>query len=98
MEATPGTSEGEYANNRVFYEQARAALGAMRFRAQASPGGEPTVQHLAELEKQIENLRRLHERRGQAGLTRAAIDPIRTAINAELKAIVALELARKRGR
>jgi hypothetical protein len=97
MENTAGTSEGEYVNNKAFYDDVKVALSAMRVRAAAMPKNELTVQSIDLIEENIENLRQLHERRGEKGLSKALVEPIRTAINAQFTAILKLEFAKKRG-
>ena len=97
MQAAHGTSAGEYANNKAFYDESTVALSAMRLRAGAIPHNERTVEQIGEIEKNIDRLRQLHEQRGPAGLTKTLVDPIRTLINTQFKAILTLEIAKKRG-
>ena len=98
MEGAAGTGEGEYINNRSFYNEARVEISAMRLRAEAIPENKITVQHINEIEKNIENLRLLHERRGQKGLTKDLTEPVRAIINTQFKAMLTLEFAKKRGK
>lgn len=97
MEHTAGTSAGEYVNNKDFYDETQVALRAMRIRAKAIPKNQLTVEHIDLLEKNVDELRNLHERRGRRGLPKTLVDPIRTAIGAQFTAIIKLELAKKRG-
>ena len=97
MEGVAGTSAGEYANNRAFYDETKVALSGMRVRAAAIPKNELTMQAVALIEENIENLRQLHERRGEKGLSKLLVEPIRTALNTQFTAIMKLELAKKRG-
>ena len=98
MEGSAGSSEGEYINNRSFYNEARVEISAMRLRAEAIPENNITVQHINEIEKNIENLRMLHEKRGQKGLTKDLIEPVRAIINIQFKAMLTLEFAKKHGK
>ncbi len=50
------------------------------------------------IEKNIENLRLLHEKRGQKGLTKDLTEPVRAIINIQFKAMLTLEFAKKRGK
>lgn len=98
MENAAGTSEGEYINNRSFYNESKVEITAIRLRAEAIPENKITVQHIAEIEKNFENLRLLHEKRGQKGLAKDLTEPIRAIINIQFKAMLALEFAKKRGK
>lgn len=98
MEGSAGSSEGEYINSRSFYNEARVEISAMRLRAEAIPENKITVQHINEIEKNIENLRLLHEKRGQKGLTKDLTEPVRAIINIQFKAMLTLEFAKKRGK
>ncbi len=98
MEAASGTSEGEYINNKSFYNEAKVEMTAIRLRAEAISENKITVQHITEIEKNIESLRLLHEMRGQRGLTKDLTDPIRVIINTQFKAILTLEFAKRRGK
>ncbi|MFQ5656342.1 MAG: hypothetical protein ACE5G5_02280 [Candidatus Methylomirabilales bacterium] len=97
MEGAAGTSAGEYANNKAFYDETVVALSAMRVRAAAMPKNELTVESIDLIKENIENLRKLHKRRGERGLSKTVIDPVRTAMNTQFTAILKLELAKKRG-
>ncbi|MBI5179940.1 MAG: hypothetical protein HZA05_00895 [Nitrospirae bacterium] len=98
MEGSAGSSEGEYINNRSFYNEANVEMSAIRLRAEAIPENKITVQHINEIEKNFENLRLLHEKRGQKGLTKDLTDPIKVILNIQFKAILTLEFAKKRGK
>ena len=45
----------------------------------------------------MERLRKIHERQQEKGLTKAHIDPIKTALETQFKSIYQLEEALKRG-
>lgn len=96
MEDAAGTTAGGYAYNKAFYRQTQVALSSMRVGTEAIPKNELTVEQINEIEKNIEHLRLLHEKRGNAGLTKTLVDPIRTAINTDFTMILTLELAKKR--
>jgi len=98
MENAAGTSEGEYINNRSFYNETKVEITAIRLRAEATPENKITVQHIAEIEKNLENLRLLHEKSGQKGLTKDLTEPVRAIINTQFKAMLTLEFAKKRGK
>ncbi|MFQ5847954.1 MAG: hypothetical protein ACE5IQ_09860 [Candidatus Methylomirabilales bacterium] len=97
MEATAGSSAGTYRKNKTFYDEAKVALSSMRMRAKAIPNNRLTVQHIELLEKNIDALRTLHEKRGPKGLAKPLVDPVRDALDAQFTAIIKLELAKKRG-
>jgi hypothetical protein len=97
MERTAGTSEGEYDNNTAFYDEIKGVLSSMKVRARAIPKNELTVQHIELIEENIENLRKLHEKQKEKGLTKTYIDPARTALNTQFTALITLQNALKRG-
>ncbi len=97
MQASAGTPDGEYAKNSTFYDEVKVALSAMRLRAEATPKNELTVEQIGLLEKNLENLRQLHESAGPAGLSKTVVATTRTLLNTQFKAILTLELAKKRG-
>jgi len=97
MERTAGTSEGEYANNTAFYDEIKGTLSSMRVRAEAIPKNKHTVEHIELIEQNIENLRKLHEKQKEKGLTEAHIGPARNALNTQFTALIKLQNALKRG-
>ena len=66
-------------------------------RAESSPQNELTVRQIDSLETTLEDLQKLHQQEGTAGLRPALIEPIRDAFDRECEAITAFELAKKRG-
>lgn len=97
MERQQGTPAGSFTENASFYDQAEADIRVLRVRAGARPKSDLTVQHFDELLANVENLRQLHERRGDDGLTAVIIEPARRALDTQFRAILTLELAKKRG-
>ncbi len=97
MEREAGTPEGTYAKNTEFYDEIKIDLSSMRVRAKAIPKNQLTIEHIDLIEENIEKLRELHEKRGEKGLAKALVDPIRAAMDAQFTAIIRLELAKKRG-
>ena len=89
--AKAGTPGGEYEANKKFYEDMQNSIGGHVARTKAASGSQRAVEILELLSKDIENLRKLHEVGGKAGLTQAVADPARTAIETELRALNKLQ-------
>ena len=98
MEAAAGTSEGEVGSNKAFYDETKIALSSLRLRAEAIPNNKLTAEQISGLQDNIEVLRKLHESAGHGGLTKILVEAPRTAFNTQFKAILTLELAKKRGK
>ncbi len=97
MERTAGTPEGEYRNNIGFYDDVKGSLNSILNRANSIPKNELVASQIRLLQENVENLRQIHENQGERGLTQALIDPIRSAFEAQLTAIIKLQTALKRG-
>lgn len=95
LEALPaGAPERHYAASRPFYLDYGVDLRALETRAASLPKNAPTVEQLQLMERNVESLRATHE--SQDGLGAAAIAQFRTLFNAGWRAILTLELAKKR--
>lgn len=97
MESKAGTTAGEYAANRAFYDAVQVEHIVLRTRAQAVPNNALTVEQLDLLGTSFDKLRELHDRGGANGLPREVVEPARTALTTQFVAILRLELAKKRG-
>jgi hypothetical protein len=93
LERTAGTPEGRHARHAEFYDAARADLRAIRARAESVPRNALTAAQLALVEDNLAGLERMH----RAGLKAEEIEPLRRAFDAQIGAILKLELAKKRG-
>jgi hypothetical protein len=97
MERSAGTPEGSYAKNMGFYDQIQGTLATLLLRAETIGKDEIVAEQIVLLQKNLENLRQLHERQGEKGLTRELTGPMRVAFNTQFKAIIKLQNALKRG-
>lgn len=97
MERTAGTPEGEYVNQTKFYDDIKGTLETLSVRAATIPQNEIITEQINLLNNNIERLRKIHERQQEKGLTKAHIDPIKTALETQFKSIYQLEEALKRG-
>jgi hypothetical protein len=99
LESQAGSPEATYVNNKDFYHSMNVEISALKVRAEAMPGNNTrTVEQIGILDHQIGDLRRLHESRGDRGLNDVMISSTRTAINATITSLLALEIAKKRER
>src|SRR4051812_5251268 len=86
-EALAGTPGGELEANKQFYEDMQKTIGGQIAQTKAASGSPRAVEIMELLSKDIENLRKLHETGGKAGLTKTLGEPARTAIETELRAM-----------
>jgi hypothetical protein len=94
LERNFGTPEAAYEHHTEFYDQTKVQLSAIRTRAAARPKNEETVQQLDLLASSLASLEDLHE----LGFEDVAeFEPLRNAFQTSFTAILALELAKKRG-
>ena len=97
MERSAGTPEGSYAENIGFYDQIQGTLATLLLRAETIAQDKTVAEQIVLLQKNLENLRQLHEGRGEKGLTAELTGSMRVAFNTQFKAIVKLQNALKRG-
>lgn len=97
MKNLSGKPEGTYEANRDAYPEFTAELSTLKLRAHATAKNELTEKSLAEVETNVENLRKLHESGGEKGLAPAMANPALAAIDIQCEAILKLEIAKKRG-
>lgn len=89
-----GTDRAAYSNHSEFYDEVRVDLSAISVRAAAREKNEITIEQLDLIQKNLDNLEKLHE----LGFSSAEeIEPLRKAFNASFTAILKFELAKKRG-
>jgi hypothetical protein len=79
MERTGGTADGSFRGNSQFYSDVRGELEALRRRAVTSPRAD-LVKIFAELQDNVETLRRAHQSGGDRGLDRIIIEQLRGVI------------------
>jgi hypothetical protein len=89
MNETSGTPAGTYAQNQQFYTDAKQRLEALR--QQLGAGDAPVQEHINLLEQNLESLRKLHEDRGDKGLSRDLSEPALMALQTQLQALTTLE-------
>jgi len=91
LEQSP--AEHTFQASQDFYNRVLARLEAMQTRAEAIPKNELTVEQLALLRDNIENLRKLHE----LGFsdTERELEPVRRALNTQFLAVIKLNRAKK---
>lgn len=90
-ESSAGTPGGEYDANKKFYEDMQNTIGGQVAQTKAASGSPRAVEIMELLSKDIENLRKLHESGGKAGLTSELGDPARALIETELRALTKLQ-------
>ena len=94
IERKVGTDDAAYSNNTEFYDEVRVDISAIRVRAAAREKNEITLEQLDLVQKNLDNLEKLHE----LGFNSPEeIEPLRKAFNASFTAILKFELAKKRG-
>lgn len=91
QESKAGTPGGEFEPNKQFYDGVQQSIGGETARIKAASGSSRAIEILELLSKDVENLRKLHETGGKAGLTQAMGEGARTAIETELRALNKLE-------
>jgi hypothetical protein len=89
-----GTPEASYEANRDFYSDYAVGIRAVKVRALAQPKNSITVQQLDLMSNSLEELRKAHE---DAPISAEAVPTFRDLFNQAWGAIIALELAKKRG-
>jgi hypothetical protein len=89
-----GTPAADYAANAAFYDDYAVELRALRLRAASQPQNTITVQQVDLMLDSLENLRALHEAGPVSEDTAASL---RDLFSQSWRAILTLELAKKRG-
>lgn len=89
-----GTPAASYETNKLFYTDYAVDLRSLTIRAQSWPKNGLTEKQLALMSANLEELRKAHE---SAPLTAEAVPTFRDLFNEGWRAIIALELAKKRG-
>jgi hypothetical protein len=90
-EGKAGTPSGEYEANKQFYVDLQNKIGGQIANTKAAGGSARSVEIMELLSKDVENLRKLHEAGGKAGLTPEVGEPARAAIETELRAMTKLQ-------
>jgi len=90
-----GTDEAAYSNHIGFYDDVHVDISAVKVRAAAREKNEITLEQLDLVQKNLDNLEKLHK----LGFNSPQeIEPLRKAFNASFTAILKFELAKKRGK
>jgi hypothetical protein len=97
MEVAAGTPAGSFAANQAFYADVQGQVTTLKLRSDQQEKSERIKELLDLLTKSVDDLRLLHERSGDAGLRKALIDPARSALETQFKALFTLENALRRG-
>lgn len=90
MNAAQSTPEGTYETNKQFYEDVKTKLGDLSKRAEASNGAD-LAKHFTLIAENVESLRKLHEGRGDQGLSELLSGPALSAINTQFKSLATLQ-------
>jgi hypothetical protein len=93
LEETAGTPEGAYGAYAADYRRLRVDLRSLRLRAESRERNELQVEQLEAVE---ENLGRLERAHGE-GLRAEEVELFRRGFHQQLRAILTLELAKRRG-
>jgi hypothetical protein len=96
MERLAGTPEGKYTNNAAFYDEIQGSLASILLRSQSLDKSEEVSEQIVLVQKNIENLRKLHQIQGEKGLTADVLEPMRVAFTVQFKAMTKLQEALKR--
>jgi hypothetical protein len=96
-EGKAGTPAGEYEASKQWYEDMQSTIGGQIANTKAAGGSPRAVEIMELLSKDIENLRKLHESGGKAGLTQEVGEPARAAIETELRAMTKLQAELRAG-
>ena len=94
LEVDAGTPAAEYSANAKFYPEYLVDLRSVQVRAQSQPRNRITEEQLALMIDSLEQLRRLH---AAGPLDPGAIRTARNLFNQAWRAIITVELAKKRG-
>lgn len=89
---TAGTANGEYQHYAHRYEDLRADLSALRYRAGEKSGNGQTLQSLSLLDENLQHLEAAH----REGLRKGEVPVLRTLFDTQLRMILELETAKKR--
>lgn len=95
LEALGNSSEAEFSQNEDFYRDYAVALRSVRLRAQGHRKNELTLQQLDRMSESLEELEEQHRQSNilSSGYTRA----VRDLFNSAWGAVIAWEIAKKRG-
>lgn len=93
VEETAGTPGGAHAAYAEDYRRLRVDLRSIRLRAEARERNELQVEQLDALEENLARLERAHEE----GLRAEEVELFRRGFHQQLRAILTLELAKRRG-
>jgi len=88
-----------YDNHRAYYTQEHADVGALELRVAAIPKNEPTKVQVEELKTALNRFESLHKSASASGRCQSPVElqPALTGINQIFRAILTLEIAKKRG-
>lgn len=93
LERTLGTEEGEYSNYESKYDSIRVALRTLQVRASSRPKNQIQETQLSNVMDQMDLFEKAHEQ----GMSAEEIPPFRRGFNQSFRAMITLELAKKRG-
>ena len=94
LETTEGTPEAEYESNQSFYADYMVELRSLLLRAESHTLNDLTEKQLGLMISSVDSLQAIHK---DAPLIPEVIDVLRSDLSQSWKAIIALELAKKRG-
>ncbi len=94
MVQSEGTPSGTYAANQAFYETTARELVDLRLRSTQVEGGAPLAEHFRLITENLELLRRLHEGRGEQGLSKTLAGPARESLAVQFATLARLQRER----
>ncbi len=97
MERLSGTPEGDYNHNAAFYDEVEGALNSIVLRSQTLAHHDEVVEQVSLLQKNVANLKLIHQKQGPKGLEKAVVEPLQAAFDTQFTAILKLQDALKRG-
>lgn len=94
--------ECTYPNYKEFYRQTKSDVAALKLRAEAIPKNTKTIEAVAQMDKIVDTLEKIHQGRVDAEsnyicMNLDALGADQQGVNSALGAILKLELAKKRG-
>jgi hypothetical protein len=89
-----GTPQASYDSNKTFYSEYAVDLRSLKVRALSQPKNQITAQQIDLMTNSLEELRKAHE---SGPIAAEAVPTFRDLFNQSWGAIIALEMAKKRG-
>jgi hypothetical protein len=96
MQTLAGKPEGTYEANKAAYTEFSAATETLKLRASGDAKNGITVAMVGELQQNLDNLKKLHEKAGDGGLRPDLANLALPGLETSFKTIIEFEIAKKR--